>query len=700
MAGSSLINIGLSGVRAHQAALATTGQNITNATVQGYSRQRVDLATQTASGVGAAQNGVRILAVERVVDEAVTGQLRQDTSARAGFEQLTAQLERVDNLLADEASNLNRGFERFFAALNNAAAAPSSLPARQLVISEAESLVARFQGIDGRLRAQRSEVALDVRDEVDRINELSGNLADINRRIGPDPDRASNTLLDERDELLRQLAERVDVKVVDQPGAGMSVFVGNGQPLVIGGNGATLRVGDDGQIRVAGAGDATPGLELRGGSLGGLLAFRDQQLEPVIDSLGTLALGFAGSFNETHRQGIDLAGRRGGDFFGDLNDAALRQQRIRPANDAADAGAGNLSVAITDVGRLQASSYTLNFLADPAESFEVRRLSDGATVATGKINTGRPGSIEFDGLRVDVSGGAIQPGSSYRIDAAAGGVADLRVRLQDGRELALASPVAVTTGSANQGTGQLSVSRVEDSSNPVFAAEGALTPPLLVRFTSATSYDVLDNSDPLAPVPLDPPVWGLPFVPDGQQGMLPEGGQQLITSGGLDANALARADLRTDTLEPAANALQAERLTLLREEPGLGSDTVLGQVDITPAMSARAVAAALNGLPGASASARTTVTLEALQDNGIGEPVRIGVNGELLTLPAGASLDDLADAISASEALRQAGIEARSDGSRLTLSAALGDDIALHFSGDVSDRLTVTDTAGRSVALQ
>jgi len=700
MAGSSLINIGLSGVRAHQAALATTGQNITNATVEGYSRQRVDLATQTASGVGAAQNGVRIVAVERIVDEAVNGQLRQDTSARAAFEQLEAQLERIDNLLADEAGNLNRGLERFFDALNSAAAAPSSLPARQLVIAEAESLVARFQGIDGRLRAQRAEVAQDLRDEVDGINELSGQLAAINQRIGPDPARAGSTLLDERDELLRQLAERVDIRVVDQPGSGMSVFVGNGQALVVGGNGTSLRIGEDGQLRVAGAGEAGPTLTPRGGSLGGLLDFRDQQLEPVIAALGTLALGFAGTFNDAHRQGIDLAGRYGGDFFGNLNDESLMAQRLRPVNSQANASAGDLRVAVSDVTQLEATSYRLNFLADPAESFEVRRVSDGATVATGKSNSGRPGTIEFDGLRVELGGGPIRPGASYRIDAAAQGVGDLRVRIQDGRELALANPVTVATGSANQGTGQLAVSRVEDSANALFADEGRLSPPLLVRFTSPTSYDVLDNSDPLNPVPLDPPVWGLPFVPDGRQGLLPEGGQQLVMSGGLDANALARSELRTSTLAPAPNALQPETLSLLREEPGLGGETLLGRVEITAGMSARSVAAALSALPGASAAARTTVTLENLVDNGIGEPVRLGVNGELLTLPPGASLNDLADAITANDALRQAGIEARSDGSRLTLTAALGDDIALHFAGDVSDRLTVTDAGGRSAALR
>lgn len=702
MADSSLINIGLSGVRAHQAALSTTGQNITNANTEGYTRQRVNLEAQVSAGTGIGVQGVRVEGIERIYDEAAVRQLRLDTSVSGRLGTMSQQIEQIDSLLADEASSLNRGFEAFFAAMQSAANSPSSLPARELVLAESQGLVTRFQSLDGRLREQQAAVNRQIGSEVETINQLAASIAELNARLGPmtGSDGNTNALLDQRDELLRELAGHVDIRTVPEGELGMNVFVGKGHPLVVGNNVQRLGVSADGDLQVRNRdGSALVGVGVNGGSLAGLLDFRDQTLQPVIDELGRLALAFAGTINQTHAQGVNLRGEYGGNLFADLNSAAAMSARVSPANRAGNDTTADLAVRIDDPAALVASDYRVSFLGAGGETFEVRRDSDGAVLARGAVGDARPVLVSFDGLALEIGPGQIGPGAEFRISAAGNGVGDLAVAIGDPRDLALASPLAVQAGNGNTGTGSISLAGATDVDAPLYGADGELVPPLLVRFTSPNSYEVLDNSDPTSPRPLEPPLWGLPFVPGGQQPLLPDGDLQLLVSDGLDGNALSDSVAQTATLDPVANGFAAETISVYRADPALGSRSLQETVAITPGMSARAIAAALEQVDGVSAAARTQVEISGLRDNGLGQPLTVAVNGESLSLPAGASLGDLADAISANGALSQAGIRAVSDGETLTLTALRGDDLSIHVAGDVSEGLTLTDQTGRSVTL-
>jgi len=700
MAGS-LIDIGLSGIRAHQSALATTGQNITNASTPGYTRQRVNMETQVTAGASSGMHGVLVQGVERIYDEAAVNQLRLDTSVKAGFDETLAQISQVDSLLADEASNLNRGFERFFGALHSAANSPTSMPARQLVLAEAEGLVTRFQGLDGQLRNQLDSVNRQAGSELARINELAAGIGDLNARLGPmrGGDGNTNALLDQRDEMLRQLAEHVDVKTVRQGELGMNVFIGKGHALVVGSDVRPLRLSADGQVQLQGRkGDPPMAVDVRGGSLGGLLNFRDQTLQPVLNELGRLALGFAGTVNELHGQGIDLRGNQGGDLFADLNSAAAQRSRVQPINGAANATGAGLTLQIDDASMLEASNYQVNF-ASGGDRYQVRRISDGEIVAEDSVPPNRPAAISFDGLTLNIGPGAIAAGASFRLNAADGGVAGLAVSIRDARELAFASPVSISANDQNQGSGRVDLDAVNDAAAGLFGGDGELVPPLLVRFTGENSYEVLDNSDPTNPQLLSPPLWGLPFIPGGEQALLPDGGQRILVADGQDSGALPDSVSRSSDLTPAGNGFAPESVRFLRGDPAIGTGSQAGQVDIQAGMSARAIAAAMEQVDGVSAAARTELRISDLRDNGIGEPLTVAVNGEAIVLPAGSGVNDLADAISASDTLRAAGISARSDGTTLTLTSERGDDLALHVAGDVTDGIRVTDQQGRSLEL-
>ena len=149
---SSLLGISITGLKASQSALSTTGHNIANADVEGYSRQKVE--TQSVLGTqkegGFLGSGVSIASIDRVADEFIVGQLRTDTALFQDLDIYYNNITEIDKLLADPESGLAGALESFFAAVQNGTDDPTSIPARQLIISEANNMADRFNTINSR----------------------------------------------------------------------------------------------------------------------------------------------------------------------------------------------------------------------------------------------------------------------------------------------------------------------------------------------------------------------------------------------------------------------------------------------------------------------------------------------------------------------------------------------------------------------
>src|SRR5687767_14744967 len=150
----NLLSIGKSGLYAAQTALTTTGHNITNANVEGYSRQGVVQATSTMmnTGVGFVGTGTKIAEIKRYSDEFLNAQVRTATASTSSLDAYYAQVSQIDNLLADTTSGLSPAIQNFFASVQDMAGNGGSVPSRQALLSSAESLAGSFQQIDSRLR--------------------------------------------------------------------------------------------------------------------------------------------------------------------------------------------------------------------------------------------------------------------------------------------------------------------------------------------------------------------------------------------------------------------------------------------------------------------------------------------------------------------------------------------------------------------
>ncbi|MGI9262324.1 MAG: flagellar hook-associated protein FlgK, partial [Woeseiaceae bacterium] len=234
-----LLNTSLTGMLAFQRALETTGHNIANANTPGYNRQVAQFGTRIGSGSGSGYigGGTQITTIKRIYDEMLGEQLQSATSSHARFATLNDLATRIDSLLADPQTGLSSSIQSFFNAIQDVANDPSSVPARQAVLGEADGILQRLHALDGRFAEVDSEVTQRIQMSVTDINRLADAVAEMNDQIALATGRTGqppNDLLDQRDLLIRQLGEHVSVSTAKQDDGTMNVFMGTGQVLVTG----------------------------------------------------------------------------------------------------------------------------------------------------------------------------------------------------------------------------------------------------------------------------------------------------------------------------------------------------------------------------------------------------------------------------------------------------------------------------------
>jgi len=520
---ADLFSIGTSGLLAFQRTLNTISHNIANVNTEGYSRQSVDLATRLpqATGYGFAGNGVETVTIRRSYDAFVEGSLRSSTSATAEFETFHALATQLDNVLANSDTGMSSSLQGYFNAVQDVADTPSSPAARQVLFSESQLLATRFNELANWIESVRGQVNSEIQNGVNEINQISQGIAELNRAIVIEQGRAGhppNDLLDQRDTLIRDMSERVSVTTLQQDDGSINVLIGTGQVLVRGNTVTSLAViqeaGDPNQLGVAVQGNGGVMVpvtgQISGGRLGGVINFRDQMLDQSSNSLGLVAIGMGNYVNEQHKRGMDLNGVLGVDFF------SVAQPQVLTV-----AGApGNLSVAFDDVSQLTNSDYKLQFNAG---TWELTNKLTGQNITMTGTGTAIDPFIA-EGVQIEITA-APANGDTYFLRPTRNGAMDIQMVLANSRQIAAAAPVRSAAATANTGTGVITAGTVSDINNAVFqSTAGQLSPPVLVRFTSATSYDIYDNTNSATPVLLEA---GIVYDPA-------TGAELFPTPGGLD----------------------------------------------------------------------------------------------------------------------------------------------------------------------
>lgn len=703
---SSLFNIGVSGLKAQQAALNVVGQNITNASTPGYSRQRADIVAQTGALVAGLSQaaGARVDNIQRIADGFIDEQIRSDMTLFSELDSYKQFVGQLEGALFDSDHGIDVAMQDFFDAMQNAANEPSDLAMRQFVISNGNALADRFSAVTQRSWLQARDVGGSLEAITSQVNELAGTIAQLNDRIaGFSLERTSgglNTLIDQREVALKELSSLVSVTVSEQEAGELNVFVGKGQPLVLGVTAASMEVSGAGDVVIRPVGAQQPQVitsAVSGGQLGGVLKYREEVLWPAQNELGRLAAAMVSAINDQHRAGVDLEGEFGANFFGDINAPELIGERTTYLGNDGPIGSngniGQVNVYIDDPFNGEASDYEVRFSESDAGAYTVTRRSDGEIVYSGSSIV-PPQTLEFDGIRVEFASGEFAPGDSLLVRPYADFGTQMRVALENPTELALAMPVRVVPDATNGSSAQVDMVGVTDPAHPLFNHPDALTPPMLIRFVSPTQYQILDNSNPGDPQPLQPDLGLLTYVAGGQNSLLPELGSSLVTTSGPDVTGFPAVAGVVANLDAGTNGYAGGLFQIQRSDADGGA---LSSVVFNPNASAREMATRLNAEIGVDASARTEIELSNLVDYNSGTPVELAINGQLFSGFTG--LGDLADQISADETLAAAGLVARSDGTTLRLESLVGDDISLHFSGDPNESVDVHNPRGDTMTL-
>lgn len=696
----SLLGVGVSGLLANQVAINTTGHNIANAGVDGYSRQEAVLDTRSpqAREGGFVGNGVNVETIRRITNAFLNQQQLVDTANFHAFNSFSAEIGQLDSLVANASTGLSGALDEFYSALQSAADSPTSQPARQLVLSQGARLAERFSLLDTLIGAQEGGVNRQIGTYAAQINELAQSIAGLNNAIvesrGLSSEGQPNDLLDARDEALRELASLVSFTSSVQDGDIVNVFVGGGQALVLANQASEIVAVDNEFI----PGRTELGIVVNnrvevvsnsftGGKVGGLLSYRESVLGDARGSIGLLAIAVTSSFNAQHRAGVDLQGATGQDFFTPVNSDVLSRSRIVSSGANSNADDRIVGLNIDDISELTGSGYQLALSGSGPFSYVITLANTSTVVENGTLNNNFPQTLETDlGFSIDLTSGSFQNGDRFSINPTLSAATSIELSLTEPSGLALGSPVVSSASLSNSGNGALTqgglinVGDVDPSNLPAFSVIGDLTPPLLIQFTSATTYDILDNSDPFNPTQLVPPLRNQQYIPNQQNALLPfDPGAQLVstTAAHVFQPQLGAIGTVGNGYPDPNPAIINETVTVANIDPNSGAAST-GSVTLLAGESATTAAARINALNGVTATANTKLGIR-INDSGVGGPMEISLNGVDLTDPAlgvvpiPITVEFIAGRIN--QLFDGSGITASSNGLDLTIRSVTGADL-------------------------
>lgn len=453
-----LLNIGMSGLNAAQGSLATLSNNIANAKTPGYSRQQTMQTANGMSGVGGVfvGTGTTLSDVRRVYNQFLDTQLQTTTSLNFDAKAYLDQIGSVDKLLSDKSTGVGAALNSFFAALQTSSANPSDNSARQLVLTIAQTLGNRFNSIATELNKQKEGINSQLETITGQVNQLTSSIAALNQQISQAKGQGNGepaNLLDARNEAVRSLNELVGVKVTEADGH-FNVSLGTGQTLVADGVSNKLSAvpskDDKSQYSVVLTTGGQPmdvSSVVSGGSIGGLLRYRQDVLMPAINDLGRTAMVVGEAVNTQLGQGLDANGQFGAALFNDINSVfAIGQRSVGGSSNSANSG--NLNVTIKDTSKLSTFDYKVTFSDD--KNYTVLR-SDGKSMGTFDITQAPP---EIDGFTLALDGkGPVAAGDTFKVSPTAGGAMDLKVVMTDPNKLAFSAPLLAEGNKNNSGTG-------------------------------------------------------------------------------------------------------------------------------------------------------------------------------------------------------------------------------------------------------
>jgi len=499
MGTGALLSLGMRAMFANQAALQTIGQNIANANTPGYSRQQVVLTTPAGqvTGAGFFGKGVVVQTVTRSHNEFLTKEAFNSRSIAAMDNTANNQLAQLEKLFPPGEQGLGFAANQLLNSLMDVASHPADPSARQVVLGRARELASRFAGAGQQLTDLQAGVVSDLSANVSIVNQLAKQIATANDQIARanGTGHTPNDLLDQRDQLVSQLSEYMQISTLPADDGTLGVFIGGGQRLVLGADALQLSVSRDPYDNTRATVSITEGQRTRtldesvltGGSVAALLNYQNKDLQDARNMIGQLATAVATRVNEQQALGWNMSEPPGvgAPIFTIGKPRALPAATNAKNPDGSYATPVKLDLVPGQSNLLQASSYKLT--ADPSDpsKYQLVRLSDGLTRS---VSAGD----QVDGFTITFPAGPPISTDSFVLEPVASSAIDMKRVLDSTSGIAAASPLSANAKVSNRGTATVdslfavnpNVHGLYDLSNPALDKV-----PASLSFTNTNAID-------------------------------------------------------------------------------------------------------------------------------------------------------------------------------------------------------------------
>lgn len=586
MGTGALMSLGTRAMAASYAQLQTTSNNIANVNTKGYSRQEVQLATAGGqfTGAGFFGRGVDVTSVTRAHDDFLTREASLSSALAASDTARSVQLLRLEKIFGTGESGLGYATNQMFNAFADVASKPQDLSSRQVVLSRAGELAARFTTAGQQIDELQAGVTGDMQAAVSQVNDLTSRIAVLNQKIvdARGSGQPPNDLLDQRDTAVQDLSKLVQVSTIGAEDGSVSVFMGAGQALVLG-NRTTSMVAmrdlyDNSRVTLGIATEAgnraLPPSLLTGGSVAGLMRFQSTDITDARNLLGQMALAVGLQVNEQQSLGLDLNGQTGAAMFRFGPVAGLPVLAANPSS----ANMGSAAVSLTlqppaeltaaSVSSVQASDYRLT--ADGLGGFELARLKGGEIDPDFAARSVANGDV-VDGFAINMSGIAAA-GDTFLLRPAGSAARDMKLNMTNPKLLAAASPLSATVGSMNTGTGEVGAIHYDSTDVAAYANLPATLKFQATAVAGQYTYTWTDSTGTRVPNTWSP---GQPIV---YPGTTPTNSFSVQINGvPTAADSSASPAVSSDTFVFGANAYpgsdnrNANALLALRDNPLVGA---------------------------------------------------------------------------------------------------------------------------------
>ena len=491
---SDFLSIGASAVNVYRQAIATTSNNIANVNTEGYSKQGVNVGesypTQIASyfiGTGSTVNSI-----QRSYDEFVERSLRDSASDLQATTPFIEYTNRIVDIMGSETANLTNAIEAFFNASRSLSVDPGSIPLRNEVVSSGQALASRFNTLSTQIDAVGTESRDRLGAALEEVNNLAGQLLSINKQLGRNSEKSKQPpqLMDQRDLILRKLSGLSTIGVTESSNGQVSVnFGGAGRGFEIvtsSGVREIAMVSDsadptgDVQLVIDPRGIKQPLPLLSGGEVGGLLTFRNEVAKVARDGLDHIAVQFANKVNEVHRQGFDLNGDFGQDFF-----------RVTPSysiNSEAVSGTFSVDVKVVDQTDLPTDPTKMMY-RESTQSWLV--YTDSQLHPEAELSVAN--NFSFRGLALSISG-TPEDADTIILSPKNRAADTFTMELRDPRRVAASEPMTLMPAPANSSDVSAALSYLLPSERSSGFDSGARFSQLLPNLSSDTDLSLSTSS--------------------------------------------------------------------------------------------------------------------------------------------------------------------------------------------------------------